>query len=129
MGFAIRALDHVNVTVPRALEAATKHFYGAILALPEIAKPEDSRGRGGAWYQVGAAQLHVSLEDPPPTGAAASRRHVCFVVADIAAASAACTAAGVAIEADDRPVRGWRRFYIRDPGGNRIEIACPESKA
>jgi predicted enzyme related to lactoylglutathione lyase len=31
--------------------------------------------------------------------------------------------AGVQILADDLPIPGWRRFYVRDPGGNRLEIA------
>ena len=31
--------------------------------------------------------------------------------------------AGVEIIRDNRPLDGWRRFYVRDPGGNRIEIA------
>jgi len=31
--------------------------------------------------------------------------------------------AEVEILPDERPVRGWLRFYVRDPGGNLIEIA------
>lgn len=121
----VRGLDHVNVTVPRPLEAAAKRFYGQVLRLPEINKPVESRGRGGAWYQLGAVQLHLSLEDPPAEGVWLSRRHVCLVVEDITAAQNAIAAAGVAIEPDDRPVAGWTRFYVRDPGGNRLEIAQP----
>ena len=57
------ALQHVNVTVPRSLEAAAKHFYGVVMGLQEVPKPEASRGRGGAWYQLGPMQLHLSVED------------------------------------------------------------------
>ncbi len=31
--------------------------------------------------------------------------------------------AGIDVIPDNRPIDGWRRFYVRDPGGNRIEIA------
>lgn len=30
--------------------------------------------------------------------------------------------ASIEIIPDNRPIDGWRRFYVRDPGGNRIEI-------
>lgn len=122
MPIAARSLDHVNVTVPRALESAAKRFYGELLGLEEIAKPGELKGRGGAWYQIGPVQLHLSIEE---LDAAPSRRHVCLVVADLAAARAAFAAAGVEILSDDRPVPGWARFYVRDPGGNRLEIAQP----
>jgi len=32
-------------------------------------------------------------------------------------------AAAIEIIPDNQPIQGWRRFYVRDPGGNRIEIA------
>jgi catechol 2,3-dioxygenase-like lactoylglutathione lyase family enzyme len=123
MGIGVERFDHVNVTVPAALEAAAKRFYGEVVGLTEIAKPEAARGRGGAWYACGAVQLHLSREEPA-AAEAASRRHVCLVVADLARAAAAFAAAGVALEPDDRPIPGWSRFYVRDPGGNRLEVAA-----
>ena len=122
MTIGVQRFDHVNVTVPAALEPAAKRFYGEVLGLTEIAKPDAARARGGAWYACGAVQLHLSLEERP-AGEPASRRHVCVVVADLAQAEAACAAAGLVIEPDDRPIPGWSRFYVRDPGGNRIEVA------
>lgn len=121
MGIDVQDLDHVNVTVPPAHEAAARRFYGEVIGLSEIPKPDPSRG--GAWYACGATQLHLSLEERP-AGEPASRRHVCVRVADLERARAACAAAGVAIEPDDRPIPGWSRFYVRDPGGNRLEIAA-----
>src|SRR5262249_20917959 len=52
-------IHHVNVTVPKSLEDAAKHFYGVVMGLQEVPKPESSRGRGGAWYQLGPLQLHL----------------------------------------------------------------------
>jgi catechol 2,3-dioxygenase-like lactoylglutathione lyase family enzyme len=115
------SLHHVNVTVPRSLETEAKHFYGAVMGLQEVPKPESSRGRGGAWYQLGPIQLHLSVEDVD--GPPLSKRHVCYTVADLAAAEERFRNAGVEIVPDDMPVAGWSRFYVRDPGGNRLEIA------
>ena len=47
-------IHHVNVTVPKSLEDAAKHFYGVVMGLEEVPKPEGSRGRGGAWYELGS---------------------------------------------------------------------------
>ena len=111
------ALHHVNVTVPPEREAAAKEFYANVLGLEEIYKPDASRSPG-AWYQLGAVQLHLSVEGAQPL----SRRHVCYQVRDLEAAERHLRAAGVEILDDERPLPGLRRFFLRDPGGNRIEI-------
>lgn len=110
-------LHHVNVTVPPEREAAARHFYGQILGLEELPRPDT--GSRGAWYQLGAVQLHLSLEDgaQPP-----SRRHVCYQVRDVEAARRHFREAGLDLLDDERPIAGTRRFFLCDPGGNRIEI-------
>jgi len=115
-------IHHVNVTVPKSLEDAAKHFYGVVMGLQEVPKPESSRGRGGAWYQLGPLQLHLSIESSFGVECT-SKRHVCYTVANLAAAEERFRSAGVEIMPDDQPTPGWSRFYVRDPGGNRLEIA------
>ncbi len=116
------AVHHVNVTVPRSLEDAAKHFYRVVMGMTEVPKPESSRGRGGAWYQLGPVQLHLSVENDLGDKNL-SKRHVCYTVHDLNEAEEQFRQAGVEIIPDDLPVPGWRRFYVRDPGGNRLEIA------
>jgi len=118
MSLGITAIDHVQIAVPRALEAQALAFYRQVLGLNEIPKPEELKARGGAWFQAGNLQMHVGL-DPEPSPK--SKRHVCFLVPDLAAAKAAVTARGVAIE-EESVAEGLARFFIRDPAGNRIEI-------
>ncbi|MGH9967486.1 MAG: VOC family protein [Pyrinomonadaceae bacterium] len=121
MSSGIIRFHHVNVTVPRAREEAAKNFYRLALGLEEVPKPEASRGRGGAWYQFGDLQLHLSLEEI--TDQQMSTRHICFLVEDLERSEKHLVAAGVEILPDPRPVPGTRRFYVRDPGDNLIEIA------
>ena len=75
----------------------------------------------GAWYQIGETQLHLSVEDGAAGGQ--STRHVCFTVDDLNAAQKCFREAGVETIPDPRPVPGSPRFYVRDPGGNQIEMA------
>ena len=122
MGLGITAIDHVQVSVPRAKEAEVLAFYREVLGLTEIPKPEELRARGGAWFQTGNLQCHIGVDPdhdgPPPPR---SKRHVCFLVADLAAAKAAMLDKGVTIE-EESVAEGLARFFIRDPAGNRIEI-------
>jgi len=121
MAIGIVEVHHVNVVVPRSLEGSTKDFYGSVLGLQEVPKPVESRGRGGAWYQLGAVQLHLSVIDDGEGDA--GKGHVCYTVADVESAEDHLRTAGVVIIPDDRPIAGNPRFYVRDPGGNLIEIA------
>jgi catechol 2,3-dioxygenase-like lactoylglutathione lyase family enzyme len=116
----VTQLHHVNVTVPREFEAATKEFYGSVLGLKQVPKPACSR-QSGAWYQIGATELHLSIEDG--ADGSLSSRHVCFTVSDLSAAEKRFRDAGVEIIPDARPGPGSSRFYVRDPGGNQLEIA------
>ena len=118
MSLGIIGIDHLQIAVPKAKEAECLAFYREVFGLPEIPKPEALRGRGGAWFQVGAIQMHIGL-DPEPSPR--SKRHVCFLVDDLAAAKAAVLSRGVAIE-EESVAEGLSRFFIRDPAGNRIEI-------
>jgi len=113
-------LHHVNVTVTRDLETATKHFYGAVLGLTQVPKPPTSR-QSGAWYQIGPNQLHLSVANGEP--AALSSGHVCFAVSDLAEAEQKFRAAGVEIITDPEANPNSTRFFVRDPGGNLLEIA------
>jgi catechol 2,3-dioxygenase-like lactoylglutathione lyase family enzyme len=117
----ITRLHHVNVTVPAALEDAAKHFYRTVIGLRQIPKPEGTRQNMGAWYDLGAGlQLHLSIEDNVQNEA--SERHVCYQVDDAASAELQFRNAGIEIIPDARPVKGTSRFFVRDPGGNMIEI-------
>ena len=115
----VTALHHVNVTVSAELEEATRHFYGVVLGLKQVPKPAAAR-QTGAWYQIGDNQLHLSVEDEQQMPL--SSRHVCFNVSDLAKTEARFRDAGVEIIPDPRPIPGTERFYVRDPGGNQLEI-------
>jgi catechol 2,3-dioxygenase-like lactoylglutathione lyase family enzyme len=119
MSIGITVIDHVQIAAPTALEAEVLRFYREVLGLTEIPKPEELKARGGAWFQTGNLQMHVGID--PEGGGPKSKRHVCFLVTDLAKAKVAVMAKGVAIE-EENVAEGLARFFIRDPAGNRIEI-------
>ncbi len=116
----ILGIDHVQVAAPPGCEDAARRFYGALLGLPEIDKPEALRARGGAWFGLGDQQLHVGVEDP---FAPAAKAHPALrVAADrLDAVAQRLGDAGAPVTWDDA-LPGLRRFYTADPWGNRLEL-------
>jgi catechol 2,3-dioxygenase-like lactoylglutathione lyase family enzyme len=113
-------LDHVQIAAPPGCEPAARRFFGGLLGLAEIEKPEALRGRGGAWFAVGERQLHIGVEarfEP------ARKAHVALRVApaEIDRLAERLIAAG-APTIWDEGLPGERRFYSEDPWGNRIEF-------
>jgi len=122
MAIGIVQIDHVNVVVPKSLEGEAKRFYGLVMGLKEIPKPVELQANGGAWYELGALQLHLSAKADAPNGQT-RKGHVCYTVADVAFAEEQLRGSGIEIIPDDQPMAGNPRFYVRDPGGNLIELA------
>jgi catechol 2,3-dioxygenase-like lactoylglutathione lyase family enzyme len=118
MSLGITGIDHVQIAVPKALEASCLKFYREIFAFPELDKPVELQSRGGAWFQVGAIQMHIGVD---PDSSPKSKRHICFLTTDLATAKAFVISKGVPIE-EEGVAEGLSRFFVRDPAGNRIEI-------
>ena len=125
-------LHHVQVACPPGGEDEARRFYGAGLGLTEVEKPEDLRGRGGAWFRAydadGAvsAEVHVGVEDPFRP---ARKAHPALVVADAAELETTgdrLAELGFEVDRSQRDTfPGHVRFHTFDGHGNRVEILAP----
>lgn len=111
-------LDHVQLAMPRGEEGAARAFYGALLGLPEVPKPEPLRSRGGVWFDLGGSQLHLGVEEPFTP---ARKAHPCLVWPDLDTLATRLGEAGHEVAWDEN-LPGVRRFYAHDPFGNRLEF-------
>lgn len=119
--FRVERMDHVAIDVTDVERA--RAFYAGVLGLHEIPRPA-SFDFPGAWYETGSAVLHI-VGRPEPD--AWGRRHICFWVSDLKAASEAVAAAGLPVVNDGRgTIPGVERFYTTDPDGNRIEVQAKQ---
>ncbi|HYW29626.1 MAG TPA: VOC family protein [Gaiellales bacterium] len=117
----IAGIDHVQVAAPPGCEERARAFYGDLLGLTELDKPEPLAGRGGCWFAVGGQQLHVGVAEP---FAPAAKAHPALRV-DTARAlhdlAGRLLAAGHPVSWDET-LPAVDRFYAADPFGNRLEL-------
>lgn len=114
----ILGLDHVQLAMPKGQESSARAFYGELLGLREIAKPVQLASRGGVWFECGALELHLGVEEP---FAPARKAHPALRLAGYGAFLAKLAQAGVAATVDES-VPSVRRAFVADPFGNRIEL-------
>jgi catechol 2,3-dioxygenase-like lactoylglutathione lyase family enzyme len=119
----VAGLHHVQVAAPPGCEEAARTFYGGLLGLPEIDKPRLLAARGGCWFALGAAELHIGVEEPFRP---AAKAHPAFLVESAGALddlASSLAAAGVEVRwADEAEIPGQRRCHVADPWGNRLEL-------
>ncbi len=114
----IIGIDHVQLSMPPGEEERARAFYAGLLGFNEVPKPESLAGRGGAWFEAGAARLHLGAE---PDMRPMKKAHPGLLVTGLAEFVARLRSAGVTVSFEP-PIPGYNRAHILDPFGNRIEL-------
>lgn len=104
--------------MPAGGEDKARAFYSGVLGLAEIAKPVHLAARGGCWFESESVKIHLGVErDFRP----ATRAHPALRVSGLTELLERCREGGYLV-VDDEPLEGYRRAYLADPFGNRIEV-------
>ena len=114
---AIIGLDHIQIAIPEGGEDRARAFYGDLLGMHEVPKP-DNLSPTGCWFERGGVSLHVGVD---PDFSPAKKAHPALLVDNLTALRSNLEAAGVETR-DDKPVEGHARFFAFDPFGNRVEF-------
>jgi catechol 2,3-dioxygenase-like lactoylglutathione lyase family enzyme len=122
---SVLGLDHVQLAAPRGRDDEARSFYGGLLGMEELPKPEAIRGRGGCWFAAGAHEIHIGIDDPFTP---ARKAHPGLLVSDLDAIRARFARAGVGYE-DDANIEGVDRLFVSDPFGNRLELRTSPAPA
>lgn len=117
----VLSIDHVQLAMPEGREDEARGFYSGLLGIPEVPKPENLRGRGGAWFEDGPLRVHLGVEKK---FVPAIKAHPALIVQDLPALEARLKEAGAKVEVD-QTLEGFSRIYAYDPFGNRIELMEP----
>ncbi len=118
-------LNHVTLYV-RDLEASG-YFYGEVLGLPALPRPDFEFA--GAWFALGSQQLHLNV-DTQNQDKERHSLHVAFLVQDASAAAQALQERGVTLQRGPslRP-DGAVQVFLHDPDGYLLEITSPPFRA
>lgn len=122
LGFS---LHHVQLAIPPAGEDLARGFYGAVLGMEEIPKPPELARRGGAWFRSGGLEIHLGVE---ASFRPARKAHPGILTDDLDGLGDRLGAAGVEVRPDEL-LPGFRRFYVDDCFGNRLEFLQPHPSA
>lgn len=114
---AIIGLDHIQIAIPGGGEEQARQFYGDLLGMHEVPKP-DTLSPTGSWFERGGVSLHVGVD---PDFTPARKAHPAFLVDDLGRLRTRLEGAGYDCR-DDKPVEGYSRFFAFDPFGNRVEF-------
>lgn len=114
---AIIGLDHIQIAIPEGGEGMARRFYGDVLGMHEVPKP-DNLSPSGCWFERGGVSLHIGVD---PDFTPARKAHPALLTDDLAMLRSRLEAAGHETR-EDKPVEGYERFFTADPFGNRIEI-------
>lgn len=114
----ITGLDHVQIAMPAGGEDLARAFYGTLLGLTEVAKPEALAARGGCWFEGYNTHVHLGVD---PEFKPVRKAHPAFTVINLAELGRSLRDAGYDV-IPDNVVPGVERFFVADPFGNRLEF-------
>ncbi len=118
----IVGIDHVQLAMPRGREDDARAFCRDILGMEEIPKPANLAARGGrlvrrrrpSRFTSGWRTISARRRRPTPR----------YLSRNLDAFRSRLSEGGHAPH-DDEPLPGYRRFYVADPFGNRLEFIEP----
>ena len=107
------------IAIPSGGEDAARGFYIDLLGLQEMPKPAALAARGGIWLSSGTLDVHLGID---PEFVPARKAHIALVVGDLDRLLIGLSAEGFEPGPIEFELPGYRRCYVDDPFGNRIEL-------
>ncbi len=114
----VSGIHHVQLAMPEGREDEAVAFYEGLLGIAHVPKPDALAARGGCWFRSGEAEVHLGVE---PDFRPARKAHPGLLVLGLEELEGRLVAAGLDVTQDDL-LPGFRRSYVDDPFGNRIEL-------
>ena len=115
----LKAIRHTGIRIGDV--AKSKEFYGALLGMTELPRPE--LPIPGAWYECNGVQVHLIGESEAMRGPGVGP-HIALQVEDLEQAKQELNARGIAFQELKPPpqMRAQPVIFVRDPDGNVVEL-------
>lgn len=115
---SIHSIHHAQLAFPAGAEGQIRHFYGALLCLPEVPHPV------GRALRFAAGPQRIELVPTESWAPAPAVSHLAFEVEDLPALRSRLLDAELPL-VENRALPGYLRFYVKDPAGNQLEFLQP----
>jgi catechol 2,3-dioxygenase-like lactoylglutathione lyase family enzyme len=119
--YGLVGIHHVQLAMPDDEDDVAVQFYGDVLGMERVPKPDELSPRGGVWFRSGALEVHLGVEEGFRP---AVKAHPAFLVTGLEALRERVESSGYKVS-DTVPIPGFERIYVRDPFGNRLELIEP----
>jgi catechol 2,3-dioxygenase-like lactoylglutathione lyase family enzyme len=118
---SVKRLQHTSVPMPPGGDETARRFYGQILGMREIAKPEGLATLKLVWFAANddGDEVHVFTEENMGPNSAA--QHLCLEVDDLAAYEVRLRDQGFLVDIPET-IYNRPRLFTRDPFDNLIEL-------
>ncbi|KHF38137.1 VOC family protein [Halalkalibacter okhensis] len=120
----MKALLLHHVSLPVANLERSKAFYGEVLRLQEITRPDFDFE--GAWYQIGEGQLHLIVDESMPMKAEqhidSRQLHFALRVEDYHETADWLKKHGIQLVEKPDSKSGFAQIFCCDPDGHIIEL-------
>jgi catechol 2,3-dioxygenase-like lactoylglutathione lyase family enzyme len=118
---SVKRLQHTSIPMPPGGDEHARAFYGAVLGMREIPKPEGLAAMTVIWFAANddGDEVHVFKDEHLVRNSAA--QHLCLEVDDIEAYKARLGEHGYEVRIPET-IQNRPRLFVRDPFDNLIEL-------
>jgi catechol 2,3-dioxygenase-like lactoylglutathione lyase family enzyme len=118
---SVKRLQHTSIPMPPGGDENARAFYGAVLGMREIPKPEGLAAMTVIWFAANddGDEVHVFKDEQLERNSAA--QHLCLEVDDIEAYTTRLREHGYEVRVPET-IQNRPRLFVRDPFDNLIEL-------
>ena len=118
---SVKRLQHTSVPMPPGGDDDARAFYGEVLGMREIPKPEGLAAMTVVWFAANenGDEVHVFQEENMGPNSAA--QHLCLEVDDIEGYKTRLHDRGYDVQIPET-IHNRPRLFVRDPFDNLIEL-------
>ena len=118
---SVKRLQHTSVPMPPGGDDQARAFYGDLLGMREIPKPEGLAALTVVWFAANDQGDEVHVFQEQNMGPNSAAQHLCLEVDDIAAFQSRLRYAGYDVQTPET-IHNRPRLFVRDPFENLVEL-------
>lgn len=118
---SVKRLQHTSVPMSPGGDDAARAFYGGVMGMREIPKPEGLAGMTVIWFAANEDGDEVHVFQEANIGHNSAAQHLCLEVDDIEGYKSRLSEHGYEVRIPES-IHNRPRLFVRDPFDNLLEL-------